>query len=132
MHVIKDPKHVHKHRLVMIFTFIGILIVFGVWAVQLKQMFAQEAAEELVQGADDETTAAAQNYIDQLDVLVPGIEATFGDVIRAQEEEVAKLQAQQDSENLLAEELMKRFEQKAQEEAAAEEAAALEGEGVIE
>lgn len=121
MYVIKDPKHVHKHRLVIIITFIGILIVFGVWAVQLKQMFAQEAAKDLVRGVDDESTVAAQNYIDQLDTLVPGIEATFGDVIREQEQEVARIQAQQESEDLLADELMKRFEAQAKAEAEAQE-----------
>lgn len=130
--MIKDPKHVHKHRLVMIFTFVGIIIVFGVWAVQIKQMFAQHAAEELVQGVDGEQSAATQNYIDQLDILVPGIEATFGDVIRQQEEEIAKIQAQEDSEGLVVDELMKRFQEQAAAEEAAAEAAAVEGEEATE
>ena len=126
---IRDPKHVQKHRVVMIGTFVGILIVFGVWAVQIQQMFAQQAVEEVAEVFEDEDIEAAANYVDQLEAFIPGLNDDFLDeLIEQGEEAVARSQAQEESEGRIAEELMKRFEAQAE----AEAAAALEAEQVEE
>jgi len=109
MHI-KDPKHVHKHRVVILSTFVGILIVFGVWAVQAKQMFAQHAARTISQ---ESTT----NYAQQLQNILPDIDQELSALLEGSQESVAREQAQEESEALIIDELKQRFEQKDQEEA---------------
>jgi len=113
MHI-KDPKHVHKHRVVILSTFVGILIVFGVWAMQVKQMFAQNAAREISR----ETTT---NYIEQLQGVVPELEEGLNALLGASQDTVAREQAQEKSESLVIDALKERFEQVQDEEVLQEE-----------
>ena len=119
---IKDPKHVQKHRIVMIGTFVGIIIVFGVWAMQIKQMFANEAASDIAQMVDDGTGVDTSGYLTEIEELIPGLGGQSGSVFQGGEEAFVQAQAQEESEELLAGELMKRFEEKAEEVEIIEEA----------
>lgn len=119
--MIKDPKHVHKHRLVMIPTLIGIVVVFGVWAVQVKQMFADHARDQVI--ASTSTEAAVADYADQFGQLIPELEAGLESFFTRTQDTALREHITQESEGLVIEQLKTRFEQQTaqQEEPAQEE-----------
>lgn len=127
---IHDPKHVGRHRVVIISTIVGIVLVFGVWMVQLQKLFADVAEVQLTNSVDGEFPGKA-DYTAEVEALLPGLSESLSDVLILTEQSFQAQEARENGLNLVAEEMLSRLNGPEEEEEATEEPVVEGEEGAV-
>lgn len=109
-----------KEQMILLFTIIGIVLVLGVWAIQLRGLFTQTLAQERTEISNEyaQTIEEMEAFQKDMDAYLPDMSESFNALLQQAQQEQARREQEEQALQVqtmdeIAQEMVSRLEESA-------------------